>query len=98
MSNLARTYSVMGRPQDALRLDENAYELMKRALAKDDPQMGGRCISLECHHALTRMYQQLLCTILGCHTVTSAGSMMRWCCSNKRSTFDGDCCLRIILR
>ncbi len=77
MSNLARTYSVMGRPEEAARLDENAYEHMKRALAKDDPQMGGHCISLECYHALTRMYQQLLCTILGCHTVTSAGSMMR---------------------
>ncbi len=46
MSNLARTYCVMGRPQDALRLDINAYEHMKRALAADDPQLGGHGIFL----------------------------------------------------
>ena len=40
MSNLARTYSELGRLQDALRLDENAYEYLKRALPADDPNLG----------------------------------------------------------
>jgi hypothetical protein len=47
MSNLARTYTLLGRLQDALRLDENAYEFLKRALRADDPQLGGRRIFLE---------------------------------------------------
>jgi hypothetical protein len=44
MSNLARTYSELGRLQDALRLDENAYEYLKRALPADDPKLGGPCL------------------------------------------------------
>mgnify|MGYP003873969663 CR=1 FL=1 len=47
MSNLARTYSELGRLQDALRLDENAYEYLKRALPADDPKLGRPRISLQ---------------------------------------------------
>ncbi len=47
MSNLARTYSALGRLQDALRLDENAYEYLKRALPADDPNLGGPRMTLE---------------------------------------------------
>jgi hypothetical protein len=79
MSNLGRTYCVLGRLQDALRLDINAYEHMKRALAKDDPRLGGHGISLEFYHALTRIYQLFQCTILGSRTLMSACSTMLWC-------------------
>jgi hypothetical protein len=98
MSNLARTYCVLGRHQDALRLDINAYEHLKRALAADDPRLGAHDISLEFYYVLTQIHQLFPCTILGCRTVKSAGATMRWCCLSKHSTFGSGCCLRIILK
>jgi hypothetical protein len=59
MSNLARTYSELGRLQDALRLDENAYEYLKRALPEDHPHLGGLRISLETFHVLKRFVRIL---------------------------------------
>ena len=59
MSNLAQTYSELGRLQDALRLDENAYEYLKRALPEDHPHLGGLRISLETFHVLKRFVRIL---------------------------------------
>ena len=60
MSNLAGTYRELGRVQDALRLDENAYEYLKRALPADDPKLGGPRISLE-FFAMFRRYFLAYC-------------------------------------
>ncbi len=40
MSNLAGTYIMLGRPQDALPLLERVLELYRRALPEDHPDIG----------------------------------------------------------
>ncbi len=40
MSNLAGTYIMLGRPQDALALLERVLELYQRALPEDHPNIG----------------------------------------------------------
>ena len=40
MSNLAGTYAMLGRPQDALALFERVLELYRRALPEDHPDIG----------------------------------------------------------
>ena len=45
MSNLAQTYSVMGRHADALAMQERLLDLRRRFLPKNDPEIGeyGMC-------------------------------------------------------
>jgi hypothetical protein len=45
MSNLAQTYSVLGRHADALAMQERLLDLRRRFLPKNDPEIGeyGMC-------------------------------------------------------
>ncbi len=42
MSNLASSYSALGRPQDALALKEKTLEFFRRVLPENHPNIGVR--------------------------------------------------------
>ena len=48
MSNLASTYSALGRHQDALVLQEKTLEFRRRVLPENHPQIGVMCITCDC--------------------------------------------------
>ena len=46
MSNLARTYSALGRHQDALVKKENALQFLRRVLPENHPDIGAMRLCL----------------------------------------------------
>ena len=40
MTNLAKTYSALGRHQDALAMEEKTLDLMRRVLPENHPDIG----------------------------------------------------------
>ena len=52
MSNLATTYSALGRHADALALFEQALEFQRRVLPADDPDIGEGCAWRDWLHAV----------------------------------------------
>jgi hypothetical protein len=52
MSNLAQTYSALGRHADALAMEEQALELRRRVLPADHPDIGEGCLGRDALHAV----------------------------------------------
>ena len=52
MSNLAATYSALGRHADALAMGEQALELWRRVLPANHPDIGEGCMGRDVLHAL----------------------------------------------
>ena len=67
MSNLALTYSALGRHQDALVLQEKTLEFLRRVLPENHPDIGKVCYNIsssyrqagECHRAIDRAREAL---------------------------------------
>jgi hypothetical protein len=52
MSNLASTYSALGRHADALALEEQVLEFRRRVLPSNHPDIGDGCAGRDALHAL----------------------------------------------
>ncbi len=52
MNNLARTYSELGRHADALAMEEQVLEFMRRVLPANHPDIGERCAGRDALHAV----------------------------------------------
>ncbi len=52
MSKLALTYSVLGRHQDALVLEEKALEFQRRVLPENHPLIGSSCLNISKSYCL----------------------------------------------
>ena len=52
MSNLASTYSALGRHADALAMQEHVLEFRRRVLPADHPHIGEGCAGRDALHAV----------------------------------------------
>ena len=52
MSNLASTYSALGRHADALALEEQVLEFRRRVLPANHPDIGEGCAGRDALHAV----------------------------------------------
>jgi hypothetical protein len=52
MSNLATTYSALGRHADALAMEERVLEFLRRVLPADHPDIGEGCEEKDGLHAV----------------------------------------------
>ncbi len=52
MSNLAATYSALGRHADALALEEQVLEFRRRVLPANHPSIGEGCAGRDALHAV----------------------------------------------
>jgi hypothetical protein len=84
MHNLANTYCVLGRCEEALELFKNALDIMQRVLPENHPQIG-HFMYCHCHPpALLLMFSKVMQSmLLVAHTVCFGNIKMR---SQLRST------------
>ena len=78
MSNLANTYSALGRHRDALVLFQETLEFRQRVLPKKHPQIGDctSCVTFTSDDVL--IFQALRWAMLRLHTAHLGGTKKLW--------------------